>query len=366
MAKSFSLAIYPWVYSAKFDGTWREEFAEQRHLSAEAEAALPDQERERLYLERNRFEQLPLVNFTTQYGLACFEGLKAFPQPDGSLALFRPSDNGQRMARSMEGLRMPGYPADTFVRAVRQVVERNRQLGFTPAYDPAWEAADFVTADTVYVRPFSYAESGIGVDLSVNPWVIIVNTTVGSYFSPDGDAAATTTRRVRATPGGTGWIKCSGNYVISALAKKEAEADGCMEAIFLDSGEHRYLEEGSSCNLFAVLSNGTLVTPSLGDTILPGITRRSVMTLAQEEGMAVEERRLPVEEVLDDAVEFFGTGTAAGVAHFGSLTHQGRTATFGDGKIGPRARRFLQQLKGIQFGRLPDRHGWMVPVAAAA
>ena len=363
MAKSFTLAIYPWVYSAKFDGTWREDFTEQRHLSADAEAALPNEEQERLYLERNRFEQLPLVNFTTQYGLACFEGLKAFPQPDGSLSLFRPFDNGLRMARSMEGLLMPPFPADTFVRAVRQVVERNRALGFTPAYDPAWEAADFIAADTVYIRPFTYAESGIGVDLSVNPWVIIVNTTVGSYFSLDGDASTTTTRRVRATPGGTGWIKCSGNYVISALAKKEAEAAGCMEAIFLDSAEHRYLEEGSSCNLFAVLADGTLVTPSLGDTILPGITRQSVMTLAQEEGMTVEERRLSVEEVFDDAVEFFGTGTAAGVAPFGSLTHEGQTVTFGDGKIGPRALHFLRQLKGIQFGRLPDRHGWMTAAA---
>ena len=364
MAKSFSLAIYPWVYSAKFDDTWREDFIEQGHLTPEAEAALADDERERLYLQRNRFEEFPLVNFTTQYGLSCFEGLKAFPQPDGSLSLFRPFDNGLRMARSMEGLLMPAYPADTFVRAVQQVVERNRELGFTPAYEPAWEGDDFISARTVYVRPFSYAESGIGVDLSLNPWVIIINTTVGSYFNLDSDSSTTTTRRVRATPGGTGWIKCGGNYVISALAKKEAEAAGCMEAIFLDAAEHRYLEEGSSCNLFAVLSDGTLVTPTLGDTILPGITRQSVMTLAEEEGMKVEERRLSVEEVLDDAVEFFGTGTAAGVAHFGSLAHDGRTVTFGDGKIGPRALHFLQQLKGIQFGRLQDRHGWMVPVAS--
>ena len=363
MAKSFTLAIYPWVYNAKFDGMWHESFTEQQHLDPEAEAALADEEREQLYLARNRFDQLPLVNFTTQYGLACFEGLKAFPQPDGSLLLFRPFDNGIRMASSMEGLLMPAYPADTFVRSIRELVGRNQELGFTPPYEPEWEADDFISAKTVYIRPFSYAESGIGVDLSVNPWVIIINTTVGSYFNLDSDASTTTTRRVRATPGGTGWIKCSGNYVTSALAKKEAEAAGCMEAIFLDAAEHRYLEEGSSCNLFAVLSDGALVTPSLGDTILPGITRQTVMTLAEEDGMTVEERRLSVEEVLDGAVEFFGTGTAAGVAHFGSLTHEGRTVTFGDGRIGPKALHFLRQLKGIQFGRLADRHGWMVPVA---
>jgi branched-chain amino acid aminotransferase len=272
-------------------------------------------------------------------------------------------ENGLRMARSMEGLLMPVYPSDAFVRAVQKVVDRNRELGFSPAYDEAWESSDFISASTVYIRPFSYAESGIGVDLSVSPWVIIVTTTVGSYFNLESDASTITTRRVRATPGGTGWIKCSGNYVTSALAKKEAEATGCIEAIFLDSAEHRYLEEGSSCNLFAVLSDGRLVTPILGDTILPGITRQSVITLAGELGIKVEERRVSVEEVLDDAVEFFGTGTAAGVAHFGSLTHEGRTVTFGDGKIGPRALHFLQQLKGIQFGRLPDRHDWMVPAA---
>ena len=364
MAKSFNLAIYPWVYSAKFDGIWQESFTEQQHLDPEVESALPDEEREKVYLERNRFQELPLVNFTTQYGLGCFEGLKAFPQPDGSLSLFRPFDNGIRMAGSMEGLMMPPYPADTFVRTIQDLVGRNQKLGFTPTYEPEWEADHFVSAKTVYVRPFSYAESGIGVDLSTNPWVIIINTTVGSYFNPDSDASTTTTKRVRANPGGTGWIKCAANYVTSALAKKDAEESGCMEAIFLDAVEHRYLEEGSSCNLFAVLSDGTIVTPSLGDTILPGITRQSVITLAEEDGTTVEERRLSVEEVLDDAVEFFGTGTAAGVAHFGSLTHEGRTVIFGDGRIGPKALGLLHQLKGIQFGRLSDRHSWMVPVAS--
>ena len=120
---------------------------------------------------------------------------------------------------------------------------------------------------------------------------------MGSYFRP-GNAKAITTTRIRATPGGTGWIKAASNYVMSALAKKEAEAQGYMECIFLDAREHRYFEEGSSCNLFFLLKNGTLVTPSLEDTILPGITRISVIELARDLGVKVEERRISVEEVL--------------------------------------------------------------------
>jgi branched-chain amino acid aminotransferase len=362
VAKSFSLAIYPWVYSAKFDGTWREDFTEQRHLTPDAEAALPDDEREQLYLHRNRFEQLPLVNFTTQYGLACFEGLKAFPQPDGSLKLFRPHENGVRMQRSMEGLYMPGVPADQFVAAARGVVARNQAIGFAPAYDPAWERDDFASGHSVYVRPFSLAEGGIGVNLSRAPWFIVISTRVGSYFAAGDTSPAVTTTRVRATPGGTGWIKCSANYVTSALAKREAEQAGFIECVFLDAAHHRYVEEGSSCNLFFVLGDGRLVTPELGDTILPGITRRTIIELAQEEGMAVEERPVSIDEVLDDAVEAFGTGTAAGVTHFSSLRHNDEEKVFGDGEIGPVSRSFLRTLKGVQYGALEDRHGWMVPV----
>ena len=167
---------------------------------------------------------------------------------------------------------------------------------------------------------------------------------------------------MRATPGGTGWIKCSANYVTSALAKREAEAAGFMECVFLDAEHHRYVEEGSSCNLFFVLGDGRLVTPELGDTILPGITRRTIIELAREEGIPVEERPVSIDEVLDDAVEAFGTGTAAGVTYFSSLRHDDHEKVFGDGALGPVSRSFLRTLKGVQYGALEDRHGWMVPV----
>jgi branched-chain amino acid aminotransferase len=293
MAKGFSLEIDPWAYRAKFqdDGTWTEEYIEKPHMTPGEEAALSEAERADLFLKRNNYADIPLVNFTSQYGMGCFEGLKAFPQADGSLKIFRPDENARRMEASMKGLFMPAFPASKFVPAVLSVVARNKSLGFAPAFDPAWARDDFIYGSAVYVRPFSYAEPGIGVGISAYPWVFVISTPVGAYFKP-GNSRATTTRMIRANPGGTGWIKADSNYVTSAIAKKRAELEGFMEALFLDAREHAYFEEGSSCNIFFVMKNGSLVTPSLEDTILPGITRKSILVLAKEKGIAVEERRI--------------------------------------------------------------------------
>jgi branched-chain amino acid aminotransferase len=364
MAKGFSLEICPWVYRALFrqEGTWAEQYIEQPHHSPQEEHSLGDEERDELLLMRNNFSDLPLVNYTTQYGYGCFEGLKAFPQPDGTLKIFRADENGKRMEASMKGLYMPGFPWKMFLDAVCGVAGRNRRLGFTPVYDPAWADDDFQSASALYIRPFTYAEPGIGVGISKRPWIIVVATQVGSYFKP-GLSKAVTTKRVRANPGGTGWIKTDANYVSSALAKKEAEEGGYMEAIFLDAREHRYFEEGSSCNIFFVMKNGTLLTPSLEDTILPGITRKSVLLLAREAGIKTEERRVSVDEVFEGAKEAFVTGTAAGITYFDSLTHEGKTVSFGNGKIGEVTSGLLKTLKGIQFGALPDTHEWMFAAA---
>ncbi len=363
MGKGFTLAIYPWVYHAKYgpDRTWSEEFLEKPHKTPEEEADLSPEELDTLLQKRNSFPELPLVNYTTQYGLGCFEGLKAFPQPDGTLSIFRPGENGKRMAKSMEGLNMPPFPPEMFLRACREVVRKNKALGFVPAYDPEWAKDGFVSGHSVYIRPFSYSEPAIGVSLSTNPWVVIVTTPVGSYFRP-GNAKAVTTDKARATPNGTGWIKCSANYVIPALAKKEAEDAGYMEAIFLDALERTYIEEGSSCNIFFYMKNGTLVTPELGDTILPGINRNSVITLAMKSGVTTEERKISIQEAMEDAEEAFVTGTAVGVSYIESITHQGKTAVFGDGTMGELTLTLQRTLKGIQYGSLEDNHGWMVPV----
>lgn len=359
---AFSLSIYPWVYKAQYgkDG-WSEAYDEKPHQTPSQEESLAPEALQDLLAQRNSFPELPLVNYTTQYGLGCFEGLKAYPQPDGSLKLFRPDRNAARMKRSMEGLLMPGYPEDLFVTAARGVIAKNAALGFRPQFDPSWEKDLFANGSAVYLRPFSYSEPAIGLGQSTNPWVVMIGTPVSAYFK-EGSTAAVTTDRIRATPRGTGWIKCDANYVVPILAKKEAEAAGYMEAIFLDVKTQKFIEEGSSCNFFVLMKNGTLVTPQLGDTILPGITRDSVLTLARDLGIKTEERRLEVKEVLDKGVECFVTGTAAGVSYLESLTHKNKTALFNGGKMGEVSRELQRNLKGIQYGVLPDKHGWMVSV----
>jgi branched-chain amino acid aminotransferase len=362
MAKGFTLSVYPWVYIARFGDSWNEEFVEKPHKSPAEEEAMSDSEQQELLRQRNSFPELPLVNYTTQYGMGCFEGLKAFPQKDGKLKLFRPDRNGERFNSSMEGLKMPPYPVKMFVKAAREVVARNKALGFAPVYDPAWEKDDFLSGESVYLRPFTYAEPGIGLGLSKHPFVVMVSTPVGAYFAP-GSNKALVSDKIRAFPGGTGWIKCDSNYVVPILEKKAAEAQGYMEAVFLDATDHKWVEEGSSCNIFFLLKDETLVTPELGDTILPGITRSSILELASKQlGLKTEERKISIEEAMSESKECFVTGTAAGVSHFESLTKGGRTVVFGDGKMGEVAGTLLRTLKGIQYGKVEDRFGWMMDV----
>jgi branched-chain amino acid aminotransferase len=379
MAKGFTLSVYPWTYLGKYTGSiapgeipaedtgkgnpdnWEDKYLEGGHQSPSEEQGMSAGEQEILLRKRNHIAELPLVNYTTQYGLGCFEGLKAFPQPDGNLKLFRPNENGLRMARSMEGLMMPVFPPELFVKAVQEVVKRNYEIGFYPAYDTSWEKDDFTSGHSVYIRPFSYSEGAIGLGLSAQPWVVIVTTPVGSYFKP-GTPSAVTTDRIRAVKRGTGWIKCNANYVIPIMAKKEAEKAGYMEAVFLDAEHRAYVEEGSSCNIFFYLKNGTLVTPSLEDTILPGINRKSIITLARDRSVTVEERRISIQEAVEESREVFVTGTAAGVAYIESITHNGTKRQFNGGQIGELTRELRNTLKGIQYGAVEDKYGWMTGI----
>ena len=201
------------------------------------------------------------------------------------------------------------------------------------------------------------SEGAIGVGCSVAPTVIICATTVSTYFK-GGNTKAITTKMIRATPHGTGNIKCASNYVISALAKKQAEQDGYMEVVFLDADDHKYLQEGSSCNIFVVLENGTIVTPALGDTILPGITRRSAIKIAKELGYTVEERNVDIEEVMTSGIECFVTGTAAGVTPIESVTHNGKERVFNNREVGPVGAKIQELLKGGQSGSVEDTHNW--------
>lgn len=357
----FSLALYPIAYRARFEnGAWHEEYIEQPHKTPAEEAALSEKDLAALNEKRNCFADAPLVNYTTQYGMGCFEGLKALPQSKGGLKIFRPDQNAARFARSMKGLGMPAFPEDLFVKACLSVTSRNAKLGFAPVYDSAWEKEGFAYAQAVYLRPFTYAEGGIGVGISQNPSVYIVANPVGAYFKP-GSTAAVTTEMIRATPKGTGWIKADSNYVISALAKRQAEDAGFMEVLFLDAVQRSYVEEGSSCNAFFYLKSGELVTPELGDTILPGITRKSVIELAKDLGLKVSERKVAIDEVISEAKECFFTGTAAGVSFVESVTHKGKTAKFGT-KPGELTTKLQHELKGLQYGVIEDKRGWMAQV----
>ncbi len=359
MAKGFTLSVYPWVYIAQYGEEWTERFIEKDHRSPAEEEAMAPAERDELTARRNSFPELPLVNYTTQYGMGCFEGMKAFPQRDGSLKLFRPDRNAERFYNSMEGLMMPPFPKGMFLEAARSVVARNKALGFAPVYDPAWERDDFMSGESVYLRPFTYSEPAVGLGVSINPFVVMVSTPVGAYFRP-GNSRALVSDKIRAFAGGTGWIKCDSNYVVPILEKKAAEAKGYMETVFLDAEKHTYVEEGSSCNIFFLLKNDTLVTPELGDTVLPGITRSSVLQLASESlGWKCEERRISIEEAMSESKECFVTGTAAGVSYIESITRDSTTAVFGDGSMGDVTGTLLRTLKGIQYGKVEDRFGWM-------
>jgi branched-chain amino acid aminotransferase len=359
---SFALNSYPVSYRAKFaDGKWDGEYLEKPHKTPEKEAEMGEEERGKIIHLRHCYEDMPLVNYTSQYGLACFEGLKAFPQKDGGLALFRPDRNAARFFRSMEGLYMPPFPEDLCLKACVETVKRNAAIGFRPQYKPEWEKDSFMTADSVYLRPFTIAEGGVGVNLSHEPWVVIINTQVGSYFS-GGNFDAVVTDRIRATPKGTGWIKACANYTIAAMAKHEAAEAGYMECVFLDAAERKYVEEGSSCNIFFYLKSGELATPELGDTILPGITRASVIELARDRGIKTTERKISIDEALAETKECFVSGTAAGATPIASITWQGKKAVFNGGEEGELTADIRNTLKGIQYGTLPDTKGWMVRI----
>ena len=359
---AFALNTYPVTYRARYaGGKWTDEYLEKPHKTPDEEAAMSDEDRLRLEYSRNCYGDMPLVSYSSQYGLACFEGLKAMPQKNGGLAIFRPDRNASRFYRSMEGLRMPPFPQEMFLSACMETVKRNALLGFKPVYNSCWEKESYMTADSVYIRPFTNSESGIGVNLSHEPYVMVINTPVSAYFS-SGNSDAIVTERIRATPNGTGWIKACSNYVISALAKAEAAEKGYMECIFLDAERRKYVEEGSSCNIFFYFKSGELVTPELGDTILPGITRASIIELARDRGVKVTERRISIDEALEETGECFVSGTAAGATPLMSITYQGKKVVFNNGKTGGFVSEIRDTIKGIQYGKLPDTKNWMVQV----
>lgn len=291
------------------------------------------------------------------YGQEIFEGMKAYVQPDGSIALFRPEANGARFMRSAARMALPELPVKDFVSCVEALVQ----------IDSAWVPRKI--GESLYVRPFMIAtEVGLGVRPSNKALFAIIATPAAAYFNA---AKAVTvwisTEYVRAALGGTGEAKCGGNYAASLLAQQQAAKEGCDQVVWLDAKDRRWVEEMGGMNLYFVKGRGseaTIFTPKLTGTLLPGITRDSVLTVAKDLGYRTEEGMINIDEWRDGVAsgeisEIFACGTAAVIAPVGQAKSAAGTWVTGDGTPGRITMEIRNQLLGIQHGTLPDKHGWM-------
>jgi len=295
------------------------------------------------------------ANVILHYAQEVFEGLKAYRQPGGGVALFRPDRNAARMVRSCRRLALPVLPEQTFVEACELLVRTDQD------WVPDGEGA------SLYLRPFMFAdEVGLGVRPSESARFLVIASPAGNYFSGPLRPVSLWLSQdyVRAAPGGMGAAKTGGNYASSLVAQQEAIDNGCDQVVFLDAVEHRWLEELGGMNVFLVQDDGTLVTPPLSGTILEGVTRDSVITLARELGYAVAERPVDVDEWRKGAadgsvVEAFACGTAAVITPIAALRWPGGEAVAGDGSPGRVTTELRTALLDIQYGRRPDDHGWL-------
>jgi branched-chain amino acid aminotransferase len=284
------------------------------------------------------------------YGQALFEGLKARHTREGKIVLFRPTDNARRLRASAARLVMPAPSADTFLEAIHTVVRANAR--WIPGYEKG----------SLYLRPVLIGSGPVlGVAPAEEYMFYIFTCPVGQYMG--GDRVIVLSHAHRAAPYGTGSAKAAGNYAASLRPHDRAHELGYTDALYLDAREDRYIEELGGANFFAILSDGTLVTPQLG-SILPGFTRESILTVAREVfGWIAVERPLSIDEVLDNAVEAFYVGTAAVLAPVTVINNKGVDHPIGDGKPGPRAQMLRQALNEIQLQERPDLWNWVVEVS---
>lgn len=290
------------------------------------------------------------------YAQEIFEGLKAYRHPDGSIALFRPYENAARFNRSAERLAMPAIPEDVFVESVRLLVEA----------DSEWLPS--VEGGSLYLRPFMFAsEVFLGVRPAKQYKYIVIASPAGNYFKSGAPAVSIWVSEgyTRAAPGGTGAAKCGGNYAASLVPQAEAIAKGHDQVVFLDAVENKWVEELGGMNLYYVFDDGSLLTPPLSGTILPGITRDSLLSLARDEGLTVREERYSIDQWRADAqsgklVECFACGTAAVVTPVGTVASNNGNFTIGTGGPGPVTSKLKERLVAIQRGEAPDPHNWVM------
>ena len=292
------------------------------------------------------------------YGQAIFEGYKAFAQPDGSIKTFRPEQNAERFNRSAARLAMPAIPVELFLEAGDALIAQDRN----------WVPKN--TGESLYMRPLMIAtDPYLGVRPSEEYLFVLFASPAGAYF-PKGVKPVTvwiSEDFVRAAPGGTGEAKCAGNYAASLMAQSQAQEKGCDQVVWLDAVHREFIEEMGGMNLFFVYKDGekiTVVTPELTGTLLPGITRRSLLEMAKDLGYATEERKLSVQQWRDDIAsgrmtEVFACGTAAVITPVGVAKANGFEMTINNNENGAVTLALREALLGLQHGTAPDTHGWM-------
>jgi branched-chain amino acid aminotransferase len=304
--------------------------------------------------------QLDPAASVLHYGQEVFEGLKAYRHADGSIWTFRPEANARRLQRSARRLALPELSVVDFIESLRQLI----------SVDGGWVPSAAETS--LNMRPFMIAnETFLGVRAAHKVGYYLIASPAGAYFA-QGVAPVKiwlTTEYSRAGRGGTGSAKCGGNYASSLLAQVEAYENGCAQVLFLDSETGTNVEELGGMNVFFVKRDGTVVTPALTGTILEGITRESVITLASDRGHRVEERAVSIEEWMTgvasgDIVEVFACGTAAVITPISQLLGPNLVIGNADAPAGELTMSLRQELTDIQYGRAADRHGWMTRLDA--
>lgn len=291
------------------------------------------------------------------YAQECFEGLKAYRCADGSVQLFRPDKNAERMQSTHDRLCIPRIPVEDFVEAVKALV----------SVDKDWVPSEPDTS--LYIRPFTIAtEPVLGVKASAKYQFIVICSPSGAYYAEGLNPVKIYVEDefVRATPGGTGYIKCGGNYAASIAAGEKAHKLGYSQVLWLDGVERKYVEEVGSMNIMFKIG-GEIYTAATVGTVLPGITRMSCIELLKDWGYKVNEGKLAIDAVMEAGrkgtlEEVFGTGTAAVISPVGSLMYEQEVVEINQFEIGDLTQKLYDTLTGIQYGKLPDTFGWTVKV----
>ena len=291
------------------------------------------------------------------YSQEVFEGQKAYQSKKGDILMFRPLENARRLNRSLMRLCMPEIDENIFLQAECELLKLEKR------WIPTQKGA------SLYIRPAVIGtEPALGIKASNEYLFFIILSPVGPYFKEGFNPVSlwVSDTYARAGNGGTGEAKTGGNYAGSLLATREATQNGYSQVLWLDAGEHRFIEEVGAMNIFFVL-DGKLVTPALSGTILHGITRKSVLELAPELGIKAEERKIAIEEVIDGIhtgklTEVFGAGTAAVISPVGKIAYKGKDYIVNEKNTGTWAQTFFDTLIGLQYGEIPDKYGWVYQI----